>query len=245
VTGQLGPLRRAHAYNAAIATAEDIPRLRTASFRKKGVRAASGHSDGLLLYGLNAELCSIVGLAWTQDDQNKSLLEQQNAFKEAYQSFQGAIAGLSNNNLRLSVQLPSEYVKAIEENWLLDYAHKHEANRSEDWRKDEFFIRLLALFTLFTGEPPKATDDGPCERFMKEIVAICRNFLTTEPDSSTNDYRLVNDLLGRIPSHRPFLKGWYKDKIKINPDAVAKIERQAAFYAADIVRRYQRLTASQ
>jgi hypothetical protein len=232
------PLDRAHGHDTVIVTREDVKSLRTAAQRKKGAQQVPGFSDGLLFYAANSELCSTVSLAWCHDPQDQDLYAQQERFKRSYANFRKTIAGLSSSNLRYSVELPDNYVRSIEDNWLLNYAQPREGGRPVEWRRDEFFVRVLTLYKLFSGEHPAGTEDGPAVRFMREVINILRRFLATTPDTTTERYRLV-DALWRLPRNGTFLKEWFRTK-----GGTIDIQRQVDCYADACVAAYERQIAA-
>lgn len=232
------PLDRAHGRDTIIVSREDVKSLRAAAQRKKGSQQVPGFSDGLLFHAANSELCSTVSLAWCHDPQDQNLYAQQERFKRAYANFQETIAGLTSVNLRYSVELPDSYVKSIEDNWLLDYAQPRDSGSPIKWRKDEFFVRLLTLYKLFSGEQPAGTEDGPSVRFMREVVKILSRFLATVPDTATERYRLVKELW-TLPRNGTFLKEWFKTK-----GGMIDIQHQVDSYADGCVAAYERLVAA-
>ncbi len=206
------PLHRMHRHDAAPVTIEDVRALRASVVRKNGTHPQPGFSDALLFYAANSEACSTVGLAWCLDEYDPKLYAEQEAFKAAYDRLCKIIRSISSDSLRLSVELPNDYVQSIETNFFLDYAKR----RSDDgspvkWRVDEFYLRMLTLYMMFSGQKPAGTEGGPSVRFMRAMVAILRRRLEAVEDKTTNDYTLV-DALWRLPRNDLFLKEWFRRK---------------------------------
>jgi hypothetical protein len=222
------PLHRMHRHDAAPVSMEDVTTLRASVRRKNGTRAPQpGFSDALLFYAANSEACLTVGLAWCLDEYDPKQFDEQETFKAAYENLRNVIRGISNNALRMSVELPGEYVASIEDNFFLDYAKRRtKGGAPEKWRLDEFYLRLFTLYRMFSGKNPAMSDDGPTMRFMRTMVAILRRRLETVEDKTTDDYVLVDELW-RLPRNDVFLGEWIKRKGEL-ADIQATVEQYAA-----------------
>lgn len=223
-------------YEVVLITAQDLRDLKSAASPKKGFDDAKiGFNEGLLIYTANSELCSTVGLALCLDEHDVNLHSDQERFNSAYLQFRDTIAALHNPVLRSSVALPSEYVQSIEDNFLLSYARPREGGRPVDWRKDEFYLRLLTLYRMISGQNPAVTPGGPTIRFMRVIVNLLRERLEGEAEKLSNEFVLV-DALWRIPRNETFLKEWFRSKKDIF-DVQGRIEQSVGQHVAAYERR--------
>lgn len=238
MTFSMCPLDRMNRHEAVAATMDDVRALRTAVLPKKGAERGPGFSDGLLFHATNSELCSTVSLAWCIDQYDPELYAEQERFKSAYTDFRKVISEISNVKLRCSVELPEDYVRSLEDNFFLSYAQPREGGRPIDWRKDEFYIRLLTLYKLFSGQRPAGTEGGPCVRFMRAVVEILRRQLDMVADHSTKEFAQV-DALWRLPRNDTFLKEWFRTK-----GGTADIQRQVDDYVGLCVGAYKKGIAS-
>lgn len=232
------PLERVRAFNIVIVTRDDVRSLKETARRKKGAVNLPGFSDGLLFHAANFELCYTVRVALNQDPQDQDLYAQQERFKKAYTEFQETIAGLTNIHLRRVAELPDSYVTSVESNWYLSLFHTRKGGRPVEWRRDEFFVRLLTIYKLFSGEEPAGTEGGPTVRFMHDVVNILHRFLAAVPDKTTERYRIV-DALWRLPRNGTFLKEWFRTK-----GGKIDIQRQVDSYADGCVAAYERQIAA-
>jgi hypothetical protein len=190
-----------------LVTQQDLDELREKTAAKKG--SEIGFSDTLLLTIINREIVSSIGTATYVDEYDDDHLEMQDRFKRAYDELLSVINSLSEP-LKSSVSLPADYKIKIDNNRLLNYAIKRPVGHPSEDRKYEFFINLMALYQMITGQKPGGGETGPTVRFFKAIVDHLQRCLESATDRHGKFYAQVADLWW-LPASRTFLKDWARN----------------------------------
>lgn len=215
-------LEAAREYRTEIVNLDDVAKLRTIAAGLKG-ESSPMVNDADLYRATNIKLCESVILATTIDNFDRIYLDEQNEFKDAYDNLIRTIDNITNDDLRNSVKLPEEYSYSIENNQLLQFANKSEPGRPADWRRAEFWVTLLHLYRLYSGNPPGKTEDGPTTRFMRQIGKILNSRLKDVTDKKTADFVSVRNLW-IIPSSPSFLKDWLRAKEESGINILHRVE---------------------